>query len=280
MGGSSTTCSLTSRRRRAASLRRSWCILFCAARLEEKRDGVGAAEGVPDAEFAGARIEGLGDAENEPSAFIFVGPVVVPAVSSAVSCFPRGARSTLRSSGSVRRAVSGGVSPVSRPTAPPADVLFDRSSSRSVPRSRVVCRRSSSDASEEEDETGAPASRRSDRDIALSVESASALPTVRIAARRPSRARSARDSIVPARLGNNAGDASSTKLQGESDPPAALPEGPSPWLGVPGEGMTLTPDAPLACRARPERANRNAAASKNRGCSSRVMSESGDFLGC
>ena len=127
------------------------------------------------------------------------------------------------------------------------------SSSRSVPPSRVVSRRSSSDASEEEDETGAPAFRRSDRDIALSVESASALPTVRIAARRPSRARSARDSIVPARLGNNAGDASITKLQGESDPPAVLPEGPSPWLDVPGEGMSLASDAPPACRAPPER---------------------------
>ena len=112
---------------------------------------------------------------------------------------------------------------------------------------------SSSDASEEDDETCAPASRRSDRDIALRVESASALPTVRIAARRPSRARSARDSIVPARLGNNAGDASSTKRQGESDPAAALPEGLSPWLGVPEEGMTLASDAPPACRARPER---------------------------
>jgi hypothetical protein len=54
-------------------------------------------------------------------------------------------------------------------------------------------------------------------------------------------------------LGNNAGDASSTKRQGESDPAAALPEGLSPWLGVPEEGMTLASDAPPACRARPER---------------------------
>jgi hypothetical protein len=58
---------------------------------------------------------------------------------------------------------------------------------------------------------------------------------------------------VPARLGNNVGDASSTKRQGESDPAAALPEGLSPWLGVPEEGMTLASDAPPACRARPER---------------------------
>ena len=251
MGGSSTACSFTSSRRRAsASLSTSSSLCFCAARLVEKRDGVGAAEGVPDAEFAGARVQE--PREGGLKNVIFDGV----SVSSASSRSPRSARSTLRSSGFARRAARRAVSPVSRPTAPPADVRFDSSSSRSsllLPRSRVVSRRSSSDASEEDDETCAPASRRSDRDIALRVESASALPTVRIAARRPSRARSARDSIVPARLGNNAGDASSTKRQGESDPAAALPEGLSPWLGVPEEGMTLASDAPPACRARPER---------------------------